>query len=148
MAVTVQDPGNLGTLVRTAAAFGLGGLILTSDCADLCHPKTVRGSMGTVFDMPVVTVDDPAAAVRCLREQGYAVYGTALDREAQPLDKLDLPDKTCFLLGNEGHGLPEELLSECSGKVFIPMTNRAESLNVSAAAAVVAYSVFTKRKNP
>ena len=145
MAVTMQDPGNLGTLVRTAAAFGINALILTSDCADLYHPKTLRGSMGTLFDMPVYIADDPAAVVRSLRENGYAVYGSALDREASPLTELDLPEKTCFLLGNEGHGLPDELLAECTSKVFIPMTENAESLNVSAAAAVIAYSVYTKR---
>lgn len=145
MAVTVQDPGNLGTLIRTAAAFGFGGLILSADCADLYHPKTLRGSMGTLFSMPVRIVDDPERAVRCLQKGGYTVYGTALDREARSLPGLDLPEKTCFLFGNEGHGLPDELLAACDGKVFIPMTENAESLNVSAAAAVIAYSVYTKR---
>ncbi len=142
MAVSLRDPGNLGTLIRTAAAFGVSGLILSEDCADLYNSKTVRAAMGTLFDMPVYITKNPQQTVNNLRCCGFSVYGSALDRKAIPLPSLPDTDKCCFIIGNEGHGLPAELLACCTGSVFIPMTEKAESLNASIAAAILMYSRF------
>ena len=141
-AVSLRDPGNLGTVIRSAVAFGCDGLILSEDCADIYSSKTIRASMGTIFDCPLWVVKDTGSTVNALRKNGFSVYGSALDREAVTLQALPFSPHACFLLGNEGHGLPEELLAACSGKVFIPMTDRAESLNVSIAAAILLYSRF------
>lgn len=141
-AVSLRDPGNLGTVIRSAVAFGCDGLILSEDCADIYSSKTIRASMGTIFDCPLLVVKDTGSTVNALRKNGFSVYGSALDREAVTLQALPFSPHACFLLGNEGHGLPEELLAACSGKVFIPMTDRAESLNVSIAAAILLYSRF------
>ena len=145
MAVSLRDPGNLGTVIRSASAFGCDGLILSEDCADLYSPKTVRASMGTLFDCPVTVVKDAEGTVGALKEQGVGVYAAALDRRAVGLHKLKTEDACCFLVGNEGHGLPKDLIDCCSGTVFIPMTERAESLNASIAASVLLYSRFATR---
>lgn len=129
-------------MIRSAVAFGCDGLILSEDCADIYSSKTIRASMGTIFDCPLWVVKDTGSTVNALRKNGFSVYGSALDREAVTLQALPFSPHACFLLGNEGHGLPEELLAACSGKVFIPMTDRAESLNVSIAAAILLYSRF------
>ncbi len=144
MAVSIQDPGNLGNIMRSCAAFDCGGLIVTADCADPYASKTVRASMGAVFDLPMYMTDNPQRTIETLRRKGYAVYGGALDRDAVPLEKLSFSSSCCFLVGNEGHGIPKDLLASCTGKVFIPITERTESLNASVAAAILLYHRFKK----
>ena len=145
MAVSLRDPGNLGTVIRSASAFGCAGLILSEDCADLYSPKTVRASMGTLFDCPVTVVKEVEGTVGALKDQGVGVYAAALDRKAVGLHKLKTEDACCFLVGNEGHGLPKELIDCCSGTVFIPMTEQAESLNASIAASLQHYSRLAQK---
>lgn len=145
MAVSLRDPGNLGTVIRTARAFDCGGLILSKDCADIYNSKTVRAAMGTLFDCPILIVDDAEKTVEALKDGGYAVYGSALDRNAVRLTELPNDEKCCMIVGNEGHGLPSSLLEKCSRTVFIPMTENAESLNASIAAAILMYSRFIQK---
>ncbi|MBP3322055.1 MAG: RNA methyltransferase [Clostridia bacterium] len=145
MAVSLRDPGNLGTVIRSATAFGCAGLIFSEDCADLYSSKTVRASMGTLFDCPVTVVKDVKGTVELLKKEGIEVYAAALDRKAIGLHRLKTKNACCFLVGNEGHGLPQELIDCCSGTVFIPMTERAESLNASIAASVLLYSRFAQK---
>ncbi|MBQ9468522.1 MAG: RNA methyltransferase [Clostridia bacterium] len=138
-AVSVRDPGNLGSIIRSAAAFSCGGLILSDDCADLYAPRTVRASMGTMFDFPVLTVSDVRASVEALKKDGIRVYAGALDRTAVALPDLPRGERVCALIGNEGHGLSADVTAVCDGKLFIPMSARAESLNASIAASVILY---------
>ena len=145
MAVSLRDPGNLGTIIRSAAAFGCTELILTEDCADLYSAKTVRASMGTLFDCPITVVRDPAATIKALKAGGIRVYGSALQRGALKLNECRADEDCCFLVGNEGHGLPAPLLDLCDAAVFIPMTENAESLNASIAASILLYSRFIYR---
>jgi TrmH family RNA methyltransferase len=142
MAVSLRDPGNLGTIIRSAVAFGCDRLILSADCADLYSSKTVRASMGTLFDCPITVTDDPEETVKSLKDAGVAVYASALERDALPLNRLEKTKCCCFLVGNEGHGLPKELIAACDHTVFIPMTEKAESLNASIAASILLYSRF------
>lgn len=146
MAVSLRDPGNLGTVIRTAAAFGFDGLLLSEDCADIYSSKTVRAAMGTLFDMPITVLADPEQTVTALKEAGYSVYGSALDPTARTLGELPEDEKCCYILGNEGHGLPDSILDRCTGKVFIPMSGKAESLNVSVAAAILMYQRAIRTK--
>ena len=101
--------------------------------------------MGTLFDCPVTVVKEVEGTVEALKDQGVGVYAAALDRKAVGLHKLKTEDACCFLVGNEGHGLPKELIDCCSGTVFIPMTEQAESLNASIAASVLLYSRFAQK---
>ncbi len=137
----LQDPGNLGTVLRTANAFGIRRVVLTGSCADLYNPKAVRASMGAVFRQSVSELT--LAELRPLAEK-TPVYGAALHREAADVRTLDLAE-AAVAIGNEGAGLSEALLALCAGAVFIPMDPRCESLNAAAAAAVLMWEMGKNR---
>jgi len=133
---SLRDPGNLGTVLRSAAAFGTTCVLLSADCAELYNPRTLRAAMGAIFKLPTLRVDDLPAAIADLRAAGRRVWATALDADAVRLDALSLETGDCFLVGNEGHGLSHEAIAAADGAVFIPMRADTESLNAAAAAAV------------
>lgn len=133
---SLRDPGNLGTVLRSAAAFGCDRVLLSADCAELYNPRTLRAGMGALFKLPTTRVDDLPAAVACLREAGRAVYATALHADAAQLGELALTPRDAFLIGNEGHGLSEAAITASTRAVFIPMRAHTESLNAAAAATV------------
>lgn len=134
----VQDPGNVGTVLRTADAFGMDAVVLCGACADPYNPKTVRASMGAIFRQTVVKT-----AVEELDDVlgGLPLYGAALAEGA--MDIRELP-KTglAVAIGNEGQGLTEALLAKCAGKTIIPMRSCAESLNAGIAAAVAMWEMI------
>lgn len=134
---SVRDPGNLGTVIRSAAALGANSIIISSDCADIYNPKTVRASMGAIFGINVLTTEDLARTVTELRKAGRKVFAAALDRKAMALDRVRLEEGDCFVVGNEGHGLSQAVLDVCDAKVFIPISVGAESLNAAIAASIL-----------
>ncbi|MBQ8345625.1 MAG: RNA methyltransferase [Clostridia bacterium] len=133
---SVRDPGNLGTVLRSAYALGLGRVVLTDDCADLYHPKTVRGAMGALFRLPTVTVpqEELPAYIRLLCAEGRRLYAAALHTKAETLGRFPLSPGDGFVIGNEGHGHSAEVLEACGRAALIPMREGAESLNAAAAA--------------
>lgn len=138
VAEALRDPGNLGTVMRSCAALGVDRLILSDDCADLYHPKTVRSAMGALFRLPTVTVpsEEFASMIAALRDEGRRVYATALRKDAKTVGALRLEAGDCFVIGNEGHGLREETIEACTETAIIPMREGNESLNAAAAAAI------------
>ncbi len=133
----VQDPGNVGTVLRTADAFSMDAVVLCGACADPYHPKTVRASMGAIFRQPVIRTQ-VAELERVLG--GLPLYGAALAEGA--LDIRALPKSgLAVAIGNEGQGLSPALLSRCAGQTIIPMDGCAESLNAAIAAAVVMWEM-------
>jgi len=138
---SLRDPGNVGTVVRTAFAFGIEWLILSGDCADLYNPKTLRGAMGTLFSQKILRVDDLPAAVEILQSKGRRVYAAALDEHAKQLGSFAFDRTDCVVIGNEGHGLSSRTLQACCEKVYIPMAGNAESLNASVAASVLMWEM-------
>lgn len=136
MLESVRDPGNLGTMFRTAAAFGIGRMILTADCADIYNPKTLRAAMGAVFKTEIIRVDNAADAAKAMRRGGHRVLATALERDAACLGELRLEMSDVFLIGNEGHGLTARAIEAADKTVFIPMADGTESLNAAVAASV------------
>ncbi len=133
----VRDPGNVGTILRTAAAFGIDCVLLSKDCADLYAPRTLRAAMGAIFRLPTLRIDGRAEdAVRALRDMGRSVYATALDATARPLGSFSLSPTDVFVIGNEGHGLSDKLIEAATGSVYIPMSPGSESLNAAIAATV------------
>ena len=143
---SVRDPGNLGTMIRTARAFGIGRVILSDDCADIYSHKTLRASMGALFTVPTLRSDDLAKTLIDLRQKGYRTYATTLNESALPLDRLTVDAKACFVIGNEGHGLSDEIVSACERAVYIPMTGGCESLNASIAASVLMWEIFKNKR--
>lgn len=132
----IRDPGNLGTIIRSAAALGIGELVLCGDCADIYSSKVVRGSMGALFRTRLCLCRDSGAAVRGLRAAGRRVLAAALRDDALPLPRAGLRGTDCIAIGNEGHGLSRELLDAADGSIIIPMQAGNESLNAAAAAVI------------
>ncbi|MDY4919997.1 MAG: RNA methyltransferase [Phascolarctobacterium sp.] len=137
----VGDPGNVGTMLRTADAAGLGGLVLLKGSVDIYAPKTVRSSMGSLFHVPVLTGVDEGAFIRAAHDAGYELLVTCLDG-ADSLYKADLHGRIAFVMGNEANGVTASLLAAADKRVFIPMAGRAESLNVAMAAGIVMFEAL------
>ena len=135
----LQDPGHVGTVLRTADAFGVDLVVLLEGCADLYAPKTVRASMGAVFRQTAVRMDAEVFVSFC-REKNLPLWGAALTDTARDLRSLPL-DPAAVLIGSEGHGLSRELLRACDGEIIIPMSGEAESLNAAVAAAIVMWEM-------
>ena len=136
----VRDPGNLGTIFRTAGALGFDTVVI-SDCADVYNPKTVRASMGGIFRLNIVCSVDAVQTVRALRDGGRRVFAAALKNDSKILGNYDLKESDVFIVGNEGHGLSDEVISECTDTVLIEMSSETESLNVSAASVIIMWEI-------
>lgn len=135
----VQDPGNVGTVIRTADAMGTDVVILVGDCADLYNPKTVRATMGGIFRQAVIQLD--------LEELRYYVnqnkvklYGAALSDSASDIRDINMK-KIAVAIGSEGRGLSSELLEICEGQLIIPMSPSSESMNAAVAASIVMWEM-------
>ena len=133
---SLRDPGNLGAVIRSAVAFGVQHIVLSADSADIYNPKTVRAAMGTMFGVKVSIVSDFASFVTVAKECGRRVYTAELRDGAKSIKEIGLTVDDIFIIGNEGHGISEEISSICTGSVYIPIAEGAESLNASVAAAV------------
>lgn len=140
---SVQDPGNVGTVIRTAGAFSVDAVILTGNCADLYNVKTVRATMGAVFRQRVISCTLPELKA-LIRKNGLALYGAALSKRAEDVRNKAL-DNAAVAVGSEGRGLSLELLDMCDGEIIIPMAPCSESLNAAVAAAVLMWEM-TGRK--
>jgi TrmH family RNA methyltransferase len=141
---SVRDPGNLGTIIRSAAAFGTSQIVLSADCADLYHPRVIRAAMGTLFHTRVLIAEDIVGVVRSLSRFGR-VYAAALDENARQLGSIAFGDGDAVIVGNEGHGLSEEVLAACTDKVYIPMSPGVESLNAGIAASLLLWEFYRGR---
>ena len=140
----VQDPGNAGTIIRTADAAGCSGVIVLEGTVDLFSDKAVRSSMGSLFHLPIVTHVTATEWAAFMREQGISCYAALLDQEAAPYFTKDYRRASAVVFGNEGNGISSEMLDEAE-HIYIPMVGRAESLNVATSAAIVLYEAFRQR---
>lgn len=147
LAESLRDPGNLGTVMRSCSALGIDRLIITDDCADIYSSRTVRAAMGALFKQKTVTVglSEMPYAIELLRKSGRKIYAAALHREALNIDGIDMSLGDAFVIGNEGHGLSEAVISACTSCAIIPMSEGAESLNAAAAAAICIWETVRKR---
>lgn len=139
----LQDPGNLGTILRTAEGAGVTGIIMNRETVDPYHPKVIRSTMGTIFRVPFVIVDDLTEAVRRMQETGIRIYAAHLSGNS--FYSEDYREGTAFLIGNEGRGLTEELAGRADRMIRIPMRGRVESLNAAIAATVLVYEAQRQR---
>ena len=141
----VQDPTNLGSIIRTAAAFGCAAAILGKKCADPFSRRVLRVSMGAALFLPIIESRDLTADLQQLNGAGFELAATILDPAAEPLADFQRVERTAILFGSEGHGLSEEWMSLCQRCVTIPMQAGIDSLNVSIAAAVVLWQLCKVR---
>lgn len=142
----VRDPGNAGTVIRTADAVGAGAVVLAGSSVDAYNDKTVRATVGSLFHVPLATAEDPLDVVATVRAAGFRVLAADGAGEVDLFAAGDLlTGKVAWLFGNEAWGLPEELAATADARVAIPIRGRAESLNLSTAAAVCLYASARER---
>lgn len=133
----IQDPGNFGTIIRTAVAFGFDAIITSDDCVDLGNEKVIRSTQGALFQIPVMT-QNLSDSIATLKQQGFEVYGTSLQDSIALSSLHDSPSKVALVFGNEGAGVSSTLLEHCDKRISIEMAN-FESLNVAIACGILAY---------
>ncbi len=143
-AESLQDPGNLGNLIRVSAASGFGRIVLSSDSVDPTNPKVLRSTAGQWFRSPPIVTDTLRAWIRKRKSDGYQVL--AASAEGQSMWDCDLSGNTIVLLGNEGSGLSQDLRLEATGTIAIPMADGVESLNVAVSGALIAYEAVRQRR--
>lgn len=139
----LQDPGNLGTMIRTAEAAGVTGIILSNDCADIYNPKTVRATMGSLFRMPVYVSENLKEDINLLHKNNIKLYGAHLKGES--MYEADFTKPVAFLIGNEGNGLSEDIAAAADALIYIPMKGGIESLNAAVSASIICYEVLRQR---
>lgn len=143
----LQDPGNMGTIFRTAEGAGVDGIILTKHCVDIYNPKTIRSTMGAVYRVPFVCLESEEIprVLALLKKKGVATCAAHL-RGNRTYDRESYTGGTAFLIGNEGNGLSQGLSAAADIKVRIPMEGRLESLNAGVAAAILMYEAYRQRR--
>ena len=136
----LQDPGNLGTILRTAEGAGVTGILMDRECVDVYNPKTIRSTMGSIYRMPFVYVEDLGKGIQDLKDKGITTYA------ANSYDEEDLTNPCAFLIGNEGNGLRREIADMADCYVKIPMLGQVESLNAAIASSVLMFEAARQRR--
>lgn len=143
---SIQDPGNLGTMLRTGEGAGISGVIMNRSTVDIFSPKVVRSTMGSLYRVPFYIAEDLSRTVGELKEHGVSVYAAHLKGE-KSYDKADYTRGTAFLIGNEGSGLMEETAELADEYIRIPMEGQVESLNAAIAASLLMYEAYRQRRS-
>lgn len=142
---SINDPGNLGSLIRTADASGASGVLLSNSCVDLYNSKVIRSSMGSIFHIPIITNIQLSDLFTILKINNISTYGAFLNTE-NTLYSQPLTEPTAILIGNEANGLTPETIDKCDNLFKIPMPGKAESLNASVAFGIIAFEVVRQRE--
>ena len=142
----IQDPGNLGTMVRTAEGAGVDGIIMTKGTVDIYNPKTIRSTMGSVYRMPFFYTDDLLGVMKQLQEKNVKLYAAHLKGE-QFYHQMDFKGGTAFLIGNEGNGLKDDTAKAADVYMKIPMEGKVESLNAAVASVILMYEAARQRRS-
>ena len=139
----IRDPGNLGTIIRTAASLGIDRIVMSADCADIYNPKTVRAAMGALFMLrtDVIEAGKTEEYIGALRASGRRVFAAALSENAVSVKELSVLSSDVFVIGNEGHGLSADTIDACDGAVIIPMKEGCESLNAAMATGILMWEI-------
>ncbi len=141
----IQDPGNMGTIFRTAEGAGVTGIIMNCGCVDIYNPKVVRSTMGSIFRMPFCITDDLTGEIKLLQKEGVQVFAAHLNGSSF-YDEEDYRCGSAFLIGNEGNGLKEETAKAADMLIKIPMQGKVESLNAGISAALLTYEAARQRR--
>ena len=139
---SVRDPGNVGSILRNAAAFGIDRLVFSSDCADIYSPKVLRAAMGAIFKVKIDISSNLSNAIDDLKKQGRRVIATTLGEKSLVLGKNAISAGDVFIIGNEGHGVSDSLIDKSDETMFIPMCENTESLNASVATAILMWEIY------
>lgn len=140
----LQDPGNMGTIIRTADAFNFDGLIITDGSVDPYNPKVVRATMGSIFRLPIYYIEDSLRGLNKLKENRLRIFSTSLEGSL-PIYDIDYTDGFILVIGNESTGVSDEIFSLSDRLIRIPMPGKAESLNAGVAASIIMYEGMKQR---
>ncbi len=141
----IQDPGNLGTMLRTGEGAGIAGVIMSSGTVDIYNPKVIRSTMGSIYRVPFCYVDDLPAVLRLMNKRGILTYAAHLNGDRYYNECLYC-GQSALLIGNEGNGLSDEVASLAQHKIKIPMEGQVESLNAAVSAAILMYEAYSNRR--
>jgi TrmH family RNA methyltransferase len=141
----LQDPGNMGTILRTAEAMGMD-LVIAAGCVELFNPKVVRSTMGSLFRQPVLCVEEPCAILERMRREGFTIWASLLDDQAQSVAHTTLGGKVCVMVGNEAHGVSPQAAALSHGGLYIDMMGQVESLNAGVAAGILMWEMARAHK--
>ena len=141
----LQDPGNLGTIVRMAEGAGVTGIVISSNAVDIYNPKTIRSTMGSIYRVPFVYAADFIGAIELMKKNGINVYAAHLDGSCE-YTEADYTKSSAFLIGNEGNGLTTEIADLADIYIRIPMEGKLESLNAAMAAGILMYEANRQRR--
>ncbi len=137
----LQDPGNIGTIIRSAQAFKMDGVVFVGNCVDIYSPKVLRSTMGTVFSTPIYRFPSMLEAKQELKKVGCEILGAVLDDKSEKLSQIKFKDPCAVIIGNEANGLSDLAKSCCDSFVYIEMSGNAESLNAAVAASVIMWEM-------
>lgn len=140
----LQDPGNMGTIIRSADALGASGIIVSKGSVDIYNPKVVRSTMGSLFHIPIVQISDSIETIQKLKNTGVRILATTLGKAKYCYD-IDLTENILVIIGNEGNGISKELFNISDENIIIPMDGDSESLNVSMASSIIMYEVLRQK---
>ena len=141
----IQDPGNLGTMLRSGEGAGVTGVILSKGCADIYNPKVIRSTMGSIFRMPFIYEENLPKIVKELEKSGISTYAAHLKGQKN-YDEFDYTKPTAFLIGNEGNGLTKETADAAGNYVLIPMKGEVESMNAATSSAILTFEASRQRR--
>lgn len=141
----LRDPGNLGTIIRTGEGAGFDGIILSKTSVDVYNPKVIRSTMGAIYRMPIVYVDNLIQILDTLKSENISIYAAHL-QGASPYDRISYSKKSAVLIGNEANGLSDEAAKASDYRIKIPMEGQVESLNAAIAAGILMYEVYRQKR--
>lgn len=141
----IQDPGNLGTIFRSGEGVGVSGILLSKNSVDIYNPKTIRSTMGSVFRLPFLYVEDFKETLEELKKRQITLYGAYLEGSKDYCQE-DYRHSCGFVIGNEGNGIQEDTIKLCDARIRIPMEGKVESLNAAIAASVILYEAYRQRR--
>ena len=138
----IQDPGNLGTIIRSSVAFDIDTIVLSPNTVDIYNPKVIRSTQGMIFYTNIITLE-LKEFINEIKTKNYTIFGTNV-RNGKNIKEITIPDKFALVLGNEGQGVSKEIESLCDDNIYIKMSSKCESLNVSVATSILLYEVYNK----
>ncbi len=140
----IQDPGNLGTIIRTADAFGVDGILITEGSVDGYNPKVVRATMGSIFRINMLHIKKSISILKELKDKGIKIYSTSLQGQNY-IQEVNFKGPSLLIIGNESRGVADELLKMADNLIKIPMVGKAESLNAAVASSIIMYEAMRQR---
>ena len=138
----IQDPGNVGTIIRSSVAFDIDTIVLSPNTVDIYNPKVIRSTQGMIFYTNIITLE-LKEFINEIKTKNYTIFGTNV-RNGKNIKEITLPEKFALVLGNEGQGVSKEIESLCDDNIYIKMSSKCESLNVSVATSILLYEVYNK----